>query len=75
LEIVELEDEEEDQVWQLELNLRHSPQIEHDKEDRHLHETPTYLVVDSRTPLLRTHLAITSIYEVECYEYNQPNKG
>jgi hypothetical protein len=74
LEIVELEYEEENQIRKLEFNFRHSPEVEHHDKDRHLHEAPSHFVVDSRSPFLSTHFAITSIYEVEGNKHNQSYK-
>jgi hypothetical protein len=70
LEIVKLENQEEDQIWQLELHVRNSPQIEHYHKHRHLHETPTHLIINSGPPLVGTHLTITRIHKIQCHKHD-----
>ena len=64
LEIVELEDQEEHQVGQFKLHVRQGPQVEHHHKHGHLHEAPSYFVIDGGSPFLSTHLAVSCIYKV-----------
>ena len=73
---MELEDEEEYPIGGIHRDSvvhreRLEVLVEHHEEDGALHEQPAHLVVHTGAPLIRTHLAVAGIDEIEGYKHDE----
>ena len=72
---MQLKHEEESQPNQVVATVGEQPQQQHGDEHRRLHEHPTQLVVDGRTPFRVVELAVARINEEEAHEHHHSHHG